>query len=230
MSHLTEFSILLNYVKRRLRGEESTGEQYRHHGRFAGVTVWLPPPGIPSLHQVAEFYSRLSIEVETSRLEPERKMAYQRFVSAAYLAHRATEANQPPWGFVWHLEDCVVYITKALRLMEESKQYDDSHPVHWNEVYRGEYSPDCSQHAIPPQEYWLRFKLESLLPLLRLSVRILRLAFPDCSGTWDEWEDSLCGKEWLQQFVLDSQTDSPLRALESGHDRAKQVRGSPNTS
>ncbi|KAI0099838.1 hypothetical protein GGR51DRAFT_386189 [Nemania sp. FL0031] len=215
MSHLTEFSILLSYVKRRLRGEESTDEQYQY-GRFAGVTVQLPLPGVPSSRQVAEFYSRLSVEVEISRLEPERKMAYQRFASAAYLAHRATEENQPPFGFVWHLEDCVTYITKALRQMEQSKEYDDSHPVHWSEVYRGERPPEWTQHTTPPQEYWLLFKLESLLPVLRLSVRILRLAFPDCSQIWNEWENGLCGKEWLQRFVLDTRMSccsmTPLHA------------------
>ncbi|KAI1149963.1 hypothetical protein F4825DRAFT_428652 [Nemania diffusa] len=208
MSHLTEFSILLDYVKKRLRGEEFASEQYRHHGQFAGVVVQLPLTGIPSSSQVAEFYTQLNAEVAMSQLKPERKMMYQRFASAVYLAHRASEENQPLSGSVWHLEGCVTYITKALRLMEKSQEYDDSHPVHWNEVYLGEWS----QHATHPADYWLLFKLESLLPLLQLSVRILRLVFPDCLVTWDEWDHSLCGEEWLRQFVLDSRTSFPPRA------------------
>ncbi|KAI0468857.1 hypothetical protein F4859DRAFT_489135 [Xylaria cf. heliscus] len=213
MSHLTEFSLVLAYVKRRLGGaEESAGDLYRYHGRFGGVPVPFPLPGIPSPDQVAEFYARLNIEVERSQLHPKRKNAYQRFTSAAYHAHRAVAENQPKCGSVWHLQSCLTYITKALRIMEKSKEYEDEHPVHWSEVYRDE----PRQHTTPPEEYWLLFKLESLLPVLRLSVRILRFVFPDCCRTWDEWEDSLCRKEWSQQFILDSRTLScgriPLHA------------------
>ncbi|KAI0445807.1 hypothetical protein F4803DRAFT_108130 [Xylaria telfairii] len=211
MSHLSEFSLVLAYVKRRLRGREESACGYRHHGQFGGVPVPFPLPGIPSPHQVAEFYTRLNIEVERSRLHPERKKAYRRFTSAAYHAYRSVAENQPKWGSVWHLQSCLAYITKALRIAEQSKEFDDGHPVHWSEVYR----PGSSQHATPP-EYWLLFKLESLLPVLRLSVRILRLILPDCVVTWDEWEDSLCRKEWLQQFILDSRVSSwksaPLHA------------------
>ncbi|KAI8948127.1 hypothetical protein F4801DRAFT_474061 [Xylaria longipes] len=212
MSHLTEFSLVLAYVKRRLGGEKPVGESYRYHGEFGGVTVDFPLLGIPSLEQVAGFYTRLNVEVERSRLRPERKRTYQRFTSAAYHAHRAATENQPRKGSIWHLRDCLTYITKALRIMENSKEYEDKHPVHWSEVYR----PGCSQCTTTPEEYWLLFKLESLLPVLRLSVRILRLVFPDCHTTWTEWEYSLCRKEWLQQFKLDSRMSSwkriPLHA------------------
>jgi hypothetical protein len=176
------------------------------------VTVRFPLPGIPALGEVTEFYSHLNEEVERSRLEAERKTLYSQFTSAAYLAHGAVSGTQMQWGNVWHLQDCVEYIAGALRLMERSKEYDDDHPVHWSEVYRFE----SSEHHTPPAEYWLLFKLESLLPVLRLSVRIFRLIFPDCSGTWDEWERSLCREEWLQQFILDSRKPSwkemPLHA------------------
>ncbi|GAP90204.1 hypothetical protein SAMD00023353_4200460 [Rosellinia necatrix] len=209
MSHLTEFSMLLAYIKRRLRYEESSGEKYRDHGRFGGVPVHFPL-GIPRPSQVAKFYSNLNAEVEGSQLDPERKTSYRRFISAAYLAHRAADENQPQSGSVWHLEDCLDYITKALRLMERSKEYDDGHPVHWSEVY----PPEHRQNGRCPEEHWMLFKLESLLPVLRLSVRIFRLAFPDCE--WDEWERSLCHKQWLQQFILDSRASSreqmPLHA------------------
>ncbi|KAI0455750.1 hypothetical protein F5B21DRAFT_503039 [Xylaria acuta] len=213
MSHLTEFSLVLAYVKRRLAGEEPASDLYRYHGKLGGVAVRFPLPGIPSLDQVAEFYTRLNIEVETSRLRPERKEAYKRFTSASYHAHRAATENQPQWGSAWHLQACLTYITKAIRIMETSEEYEDGHPVHWSEVYPAERP---QQHTTPPEEYWLLFKLESLLPVLRLSVRILRLVLPDCCRTWDEWEDSLCRKEWLQQFILDSRASSweriPLHA------------------
>ncbi|KAI1748752.1 hypothetical protein F4782DRAFT_515627 [Xylaria castorea] len=211
MSHLTEFSLVLAYAKRRLRGGESTSDSVRHHGRFGGVTVEFPLLGIPSLDQVAEFYTHLNIEVEKSRLQPERKTAYKRFTSAAYHAHRAVTENQPHFGSVWHLQGCLTYITKALRIVEKSKEFEDRHPVHWSEVY-----PECSEHNTPPEEYWLLFKLESLLPVLQLSVCILRLLFPDCHMTWNEWGNSLCREEWLQQFILDSRMSSwrriPLHA------------------
>ncbi|KAI0857783.1 hypothetical protein F4860DRAFT_488219 [Xylaria cubensis] len=211
MSHLTEFSFVLAYAKRRLRGGECVGDLYRDHGRLGGDTVPFPLPGIPSLDQVAEFYTHLNIEVEKSRLRPERKTAYRRFTSAAYHAHRAVTENQPQQGSVWHFQGCLTYINKALRIMEKSKDFEDRHPVHWSEVY-----PECAERTTPPEEYWLLFKLESLLPVLRLSVRILWLLFPDCKHTWREWEGSLCSDEWLQQFILDSRTSSwrriPLHA------------------
>ncbi|KAI3321521.1 hypothetical protein HD806DRAFT_502778 [Xylariaceae sp. AK1471] len=198
MSRLTEYSFLLAYIKRRFEGEEPTIKM--DHGQFGGVTVRLPLAGIPALDNVTEFYSRLNTEVERSRLEPERKIVYRQFACAAYLAHHVVAENQLQWGTVWHLQDCITYITQAFRLMERSKEYDDGHPVHWSEVYQSE----GSEHQTPPAEYWLLFKLESLLPVLRLSVRVFRLIFSDCSGTWDEWEGSLCRKDWLQQFILDS--------------------------
>ncbi|KAI1738103.1 hypothetical protein F4680DRAFT_426113 [Xylaria scruposa] len=204
MSHLTEFSLVLAYAKRRLRGGESVGDMYRDHGQLGGdEPVRFPLPGIPSLDQVEEFYTRLNIEVEKSRLHPERKIAYRRFTSAAYHAHRAVTQNQPQQGSVWHLQGSLTYITKALRIMEKSKEFEDKHPVHWSEVY-----PKYAEHTMPPEEYWLLFKLESLLPVLRLSVRILWLLFPACKHTWREWESSLCSDEWLQQFILDSRTSS----------------------
>ncbi|KAI0401573.1 hypothetical protein F4802DRAFT_421560 [Xylaria palmicola] len=217
MSHLTEFSLLLAYVKRRLGGEEEArSEEFWDHGRFAGVVVNFPLCGVPSFDQVAGFYSRLNIEVERSRLRPERKTMYRRFTSAAYLAYRAAQENQPTKGSVWHLQDCVGYITKALRLMEKSKEYDDGNPVQWSEVYRTESAPHDTPLPRSPAEFWLLFKLESLLPVLGLSVCILRAAFPDCKDTWNEWEASLRREEWIQQFILDSRTSSwrkiPLHA------------------
>ncbi|KAI1275434.1 hypothetical protein F5Y07DRAFT_370021 [Xylaria sp. FL0933] len=204
MSHLTEFSHVLAYVER-LLGEEVPDSEIikRGHSRLRCVAVRFPLVGMPSLSQVTEFYSRLSGEVEESRLKHERKTAYKQFITEAYLAHRAAH-YQPESGTMYHLRACLVHITKALWLMERSKDYDDDQPVHWSEVYPIE----PAQHDTAPEEYWLLFKLESLLPVLRLSVRILRLVFPgeEYSDTWDEWEDSLCRKEWLQQFILDSRT------------------------
>ncbi|KAH8156424.1 hypothetical protein CIB48_g11824 [Xylaria polymorpha] len=191
MSHLTEFSLVLAYVKRRLGGGEESVCEYRHHGQFGGEPFTFPLPGIPSPDQVAEFYTRLNIEVESSPLHPERK----KHIGDSHLRHTTR----------------TVLSRKTSQNQEQSKEYDDRHPVHWSEVYR----PASSQHTTPP-EYWLLFKLESLLPVLRLSVRILRLVLPDCKMTWDEWEYSLCRKEWLQQFILDSRVSSwkstPLHA------------------
>ncbi|KAI0904499.1 hypothetical protein F4823DRAFT_205556 [Ustulina deusta] len=210
MSHLTEFSRVLAYVERLLGEEVPDSEMIQHHGRLGCAAIQFPLAGMPSLGQVTEFYSRLNIKVESSRLKHERKMVYRQFITAAYLAHRAAR-YQPQRGTKYHLRDCLAHITEALRLMEMSKEYDDDQPVHWSEVYRTEHSI----HHTPPAEYWLLFKLKSLLPVLRFSVRILWLVFPDCSGTWDEWEASLCRKEWLQQFILDSRmswTSVPLLA------------------
>jgi hypothetical protein len=221
MSHLTEYSILLAYVKRRLQGDEPATEK---HGQFGGIAVQFPLTAVPSLGQVEKFYGQLHTEVENSRLQPERKIMYRKFVWSAYLAHCAVEKNQPRWGTVWHLGECVSVLNKALRLMEKSKEYDDGHPVHWSEVYRVE----GSEHDTSPEEYWLLFKLESLLPVLRLSVRILRLILPDCSGTWNEWEDSLCRKEWLQQFILDSRKSS-MMGLHDHAPRREDVVGSSSS-
>ncbi|GAW21327.1 hypothetical protein ANO14919_108460 [Xylariales sp. No.14919] len=203
MSHLTEFSRVLAYVERLLGGEAPPIEGICQHGQFGVVRVWFPLIGIPPLKQVGEFYSDLNTEVERSQLKRERKTVYRKFISAAYLAHHAAEEHQPHWGSIYHLQSCLSYITLALRLMERSKEYDDGQPVHWSEVYR-----EGSPQSHPPGEYWLLFKLESLLPVLRLSVRILRLVLPHCSHTWEEWEASLCRKEWLEQFILDSRMSS----------------------
>ncbi|KAI0432007.1 hypothetical protein F5Y09DRAFT_172098 [Xylaria sp. FL1042] len=213
MSHLTEFSHVLAYVERLLREEVPDSEMIeRGHDRLRCIPVRFPLVGMPPLSQVAEFYTRLSSEVVASRLKHERKMVYKQFITEAYLAHRAIQ-YQPELGTMYHLRDCLAHITKALRLMERGKEHDDDQPVHWSEVYPTE----PAQHDTPPEEYWLLFKLESLLPVLRLSVRILRLVFPgkEYAYTWDEWEDSLCRKEWLQQFILDSRmswTKAPLHA------------------
>ncbi|KAI1423428.1 hypothetical protein F5Y12DRAFT_716380 [Xylaria sp. FL1777] len=199
MSHLSEFSNVLGYVKRLLREEVPAIEIMRRgHGRL-GLAVRFPLAGTPSLSQITGFYSRLNIVVESSRLQHERKRMHRKFITEAYLAHRAAQ-YQPRWGTKYHLRGCLAHITKALRLMERSKEYDDDQPVHWSEVYRKE---PLQEHQAP-EEYWLLLKLKSLLPLLRLSVRILRLILRDCSATWDEWEASLYRREWLQQFILDS--------------------------
>ncbi|KAI0540373.1 hypothetical protein GGR58DRAFT_511703 [Xylaria digitata] len=202
MSHLTEFSLVLANVERLIGGDVPDWRIRHDHGQFGGVSVYFPLVGMPPLSQVEEFYSSLNFEVERSRLKHERKIAYRQFISAAYLAHDACEKHQPQQGSIYHLRGCVAYISRALRLMERSKEYDDDQPVHWSEVYRTE----STRHHTPPEEYWLLFKLRSLWPVLRLSVRILRLAFPYCFVTWEEWDASLCQKEWLQQFILDSRT------------------------
>lgn len=97
MSHLTEFSLVLAYVKRRLGGGEESVCEYRHHGQFGGEPFTFPLPGIPSPDQVAEFYTRLNIEVESSPLHPERK----KHIGDSHLRHttrtvlsRKTSQNQ----------------------------------------------------------------------------------------------------------------------------------------
>ncbi|KAI8627845.1 hypothetical protein F5Y19DRAFT_477012 [Xylariaceae sp. FL1651] len=202
MSHLTEYSLLLDYVKSRFEGRELAKQV--EHSQFGGVTVSFPLAELPSLTEVNDFYSRLNVEVERSQLKPHRKSAYRKFIREAYFAHYTVGEYQPRWGTIWHLQDTVFHLVKALRIMEEGKEYDDAYPVHWSEVYQVE----VSENRISPPEYWLLFKLESLLPVLRLSVRVLRLIFPDCYETWNEWEDSLCRKEWLQDFILDSKKSS----------------------
>ncbi|KAI0509238.1 hypothetical protein F5B22DRAFT_618161, partial [Xylaria bambusicola] len=138
-------------------------------------------------------------------------------MTRAYLAYGAAQ-YQPRLGTKHHLRSCVSHITQALQIIEKSKEYDDEEPVHWSEVYRTKSPEDHSDHTnhTPPDEYWLLFKLESLWPVLDLSVRILRLVMPDCQETWNEWEATLYQDEWLQQFILDSRlssTKAPLDAL-----------------
>ncbi|KAI1363327.1 hypothetical protein F5Y08DRAFT_309699 [Xylaria arbuscula] len=206
MSHLTEFSNALAFVERLLEEEVSDFEmRYRDHGRLGWFHVNFPLTGMLPLSYITEVYSRLLTEVEGSRLKRERKSAYKQFVTRAYLAYRAAQ-YQPQSGTRHHLRGCLAHITQALQLMEKSKVYDDEQPVHWSEVYRTECprGQDTSEEHTSPKEYWLLFKLESLWPVLDLSVRILRLVMPDCWGTWDEWEGSLYQDEWLQQFILDS--------------------------
>ncbi|KAI0975847.1 hypothetical protein F4678DRAFT_285027 [Xylaria arbuscula] len=206
MSHLTEFSHVLAFVERLLRDEVSDIEMNkRDHGQLGERAVQFPLTGVPSLSQVSEFYSRLNTEVESSRLKRERKKVYRQFISAAYFAHRSAQ-YQPQCGTKYHLRDCLAEITKALRLMERSKEYDDDQPVHWSEVY----SAEPAQQQTAPDECWLLFKLESLWPVLRLSIRILRLVLPGCKDTWIEWEESLFRKEWLQQFIIDSRCRGPM--------------------
>ncbi|KAI1261700.1 hypothetical protein F5Y18DRAFT_197455 [Xylariaceae sp. FL1019] len=201
MSHLTEYTLLLTLVKELLDQDRTpTAEQ----GRFGGTTVQFALYRGPSPNEVGNFYRRLWLEVEQSRLRPRRKSVYKRFVRYAYQAHRSLKEGQPVVGTVWHLQDCIHFLIQAFKAMEEAQEYDDDrHPVHWSEVYRAE---GLDQQT--PQEYWLLFKLESLLPVLRLSVIVLRLVFPDCDETWNEWEADLCRKEWLQQFILDSRNSS----------------------
>lgn len=216
MSHLTEFSNALAFVERLLEEEVSDFEmRYRHHGKLGWFRMKFPLAGMLPLDYITDVYSRLLTEVESSRLKHERKLTYRKFITRAYLAYRAAQ-YQPQSGTRHHLRGCLAHITQALELMEKSKEYDAEQPVHWSEVYRS----DCtkrhvtSKHHTPPEEYWLLFKLESLWPVLDLSVRILRIVMPDCWGTWDEWEASLYQEEWLQQFIIDSRlslTRVPLR-------------------
>ncbi|KAI0162097.1 hypothetical protein GGR57DRAFT_453119 [Xylariaceae sp. FL1272] len=203
MSHLTEYTLLLTLVKELLdQDKKPTAEE---HGQFGGTTVQFALYRGPSPKEVGDFYGCLRIEVEQSRLRPRRKSLYKKFARRAYQAHRSFREGQPVVGTVWHLHECIHFLIQAFKAMEEAQEYDDDgrHPVHWSEVYRAE-----GLDQQPPQEYWLLFKLESLLPVLRLSVIILRLVFPDCVETWNEWEKDLCRKEWLQQFILDSRKSS----------------------
>ncbi|KAK5635773.1 hypothetical protein RRF57_011485 [Xylaria bambusicola] len=203
MSHLTEFSNALAFLERLLREEVSDLEMdHRDHGKLGWFCVQFPLAGMLPLAYITEYYSRLHVEVEGSRLKPERKAIHRQFMTKAYLAYRAAQ-YQPHSGTKHHLRGCLFHITQALQIIEKSKEYDDEQPVHWSEVYPATFLEGYANHT-PPEEYWLLFKLESLWPVLDLSVRVLRLVMPDCQETWDEWEATLYQEGWLQQFILDS--------------------------
>ncbi|KAI1328689.1 hypothetical protein F5Y16DRAFT_147315 [Xylariaceae sp. FL0255] len=203
MSHLTEYSSILGHVMSLLEGEEPSA--YTEFGRLGGVLVQFPLPARP-LDELEEFYRSNQLEVESSCLQSRRKCLYGKFIQAAYRAHWAVRQG-PKYGSVYHLQTCVSYILEAFKIMEEAKEFDDGTPVGWSEVYIGRNSKaGIALHE--PQEYWLLFKLESLFPVLELSIRVLRLILPDLDDVWDEWEYTLLQETWLQQFIIDSRASS----------------------
>ncbi|KAI1488379.1 hypothetical protein F5X96DRAFT_84666 [Biscogniauxia mediterranea] len=161
--------------------------------------VELPLTG-PTLKELYGFYQGRFATIKHSKLAIRRKELYIKFTQHTYYAYDAVNRGPSQAGTVLNLREAVVHLLKALRLVEKTKDFDDANPVQRTEwPLRG---PPGAKET--PEESWLCFKLASIQPCLRLSVRVLRLIFPECSDIWHECEESLTMAEWVLQFVLDS--------------------------
>ncbi|KAI1212545.1 uncharacterized protein F4807DRAFT_340600 [Annulohypoxylon truncatum] len=180
-----------------LDGEPPPGHIARFH-LWRGL-IRFPLAGVEHSSRVAYFYKKLMAEVNQSRLDGKRKELYRSFTARVISAHFAVE-NVERIATVSKLRVPLSHLAAALKIMVELKEYDDKHPVHWSEVFPTE-DVQCS---LSPADLWLHFKLESIRPCLAFLVRLFRRVLPDCSGMWNECEESLRRKQWILLFVLDS--------------------------
>lgn len=174
-------------------------------GHLATFQVWrglirFPLAGAEHSSRVDMFYGKLLEEVEGSRLDETRRTLYRKFTCKVVSAHVALEENQTNIGTISKLQTPLTHLAAALRLVAKLKEYDDEHPVHWSEVF----PTQSVKSNLSPDELWFHFKLESIRPCLVFLVRLLRLVLPYHSDTWNECEESLTRKEWMDQFILDS--------------------------
>ncbi|KAI0384352.1 hypothetical protein F5Y04DRAFT_248171 [Hypomontagnella monticulosa] len=155
---------------------------------------------IEPVRRVAKFYHELLVEVEGSRLKDRRKQLYRKFKANVLRAHAAFEEIRSSTGGVSRLRGSFAHIHEALEAITDLKEYDDSHPVHWSEVF----PTQDVKSKLSPKELWYHFKLESIRVCLVFLVRLLELALPDFSDIWDECKESLTVDVWIRQFILDS--------------------------
>ncbi|KAI1499989.1 hypothetical protein F5X99DRAFT_259865 [Biscogniauxia marginata] len=172
-------------------------------GRFRPQwPVPFPLTGLPPLKEIHGFYQNRFVQIEKSGLAPHRKALYTQYIQQVYYAYAAVERGRPPRGTVADLRSLVVHLLYAVNLMAETKDFDDANQIHGLEwAFLGSTEANMS-----PEDSWQSFKLESIWPCILLSVKILRLLFPDCSGVWNECDKGLRMNGWSSQFVIDSKS------------------------
>ncbi|KAH9895533.1 hypothetical protein F4778DRAFT_783891 [Xylariomycetidae sp. FL2044] len=172
--------------------------------------LWFSPKDLLPSTSVERFYRNGLREVGAARLVDRRKELYWRFTREVINAHDVVKGGPTGFGTGEDLESSLRHISEALGLMATLKNYNDQFPVDWSEVLPFE----CMQRSSSPAALWMHFLLESVRPCLLLLVRILWLALPDFSDLWQETEESLNHRDWLLQFILDTE-ESQARHIAS---------------
>ncbi|RYP69982.1 hypothetical protein DL771_005773 [Monosporascus sp. 5C6A] len=154
-------------------------------------------------------------------LAPGRRFRYSSFCEEILAAYGTLYTGEPCEANV----DCLItplnHIHEALEWMSKLRDYDDCHPIGRSECF-------YATNNIQVQRSWLRFKLDSIRPLLLLLVHIFRLMLPDHWEFWEELEGSLRRKDWHEQFIHDSKNSQDSTLQE--HPKMSDVlwRDSPN--